>query len=105
VGSLCWKIRIANVPAARAPFDAEGLPVAERAIVADGILEQWTLDLSTAAQLGLQSTGSAMRGPSGPPSPGVGNVTLTPGQQSREDLIRDMGTGPLADLFDWCLDQ
>ena len=77
------------------PFDAEGLPVAERAIVADGILEQWTLDLSTAAQLGLQSTGSAMRGPSGPPSPGVGNVTLTPGQQSREDLIRDMGTGLL----------
>jgi PmbA protein len=77
------------------PFDAEGLPVAERTIVADGILEQWTLDLSTAAQLGLQSTGSAMRGPSGPPSPGVGNVTLTPGQQSREDLIRDMGTGLL----------
>ena len=77
------------------PFDAEGLPVAERAIVADWILEQWTLDLSTAAQLGLQSTGSAMRGPSGQPSPGVGNVTLTPGQQSREDLIRDMGTGLL----------
>jgi PmbA protein len=77
------------------PFDGEGLPVAERAIVADGILQQWTLDLSTAAQLGLQSTGSAMRGPSGPPAPGVGNVTMTPGLQSREDLIRDMGTGLL----------
>jgi PmbA protein len=25
----------------------------------------------------------------------VGNVTLTPGPQSREDLIRDMGTGLL----------
>ena len=36
-----------------------------------------------------------MRGPSGPPAPGVGNVTLTPGPQSREDLIRDMGTGLL----------
>ena len=77
------------------PFDGEGLPVAARAIVADGILQEWTLDLSTAAQLGLQSTGSAMRGPSGPPAPGVGNVTLTPGPQSREDLIRDMGTGLL----------
>jgi PmbA protein len=77
------------------PFDGEGLPVAERAIVADGVLQEWTLDLSTAAQLGLKSTGSAMRGPSGPPSPGVGNVMLTPGQQSREDLIRDMGTGLL----------
>ena len=77
------------------PFDGEGLPVAERAIVADGVLQEWTLDLSTAAQLGLKSTGSAMRGPSGPPSPGVGNVMLTPGQQSREDLMRDMGTGLL----------
>ena len=77
------------------PFDGEGLPVAERAIVADGVLQEWTLDLSTAAQLGLKSTGSAMRGPSGPPSPGVGNVMLTPGQQSREDLMHDMGTGLL----------
>lgn len=77
------------------PFDGEGLPVVMRHIVEDGVLQQWTLDLATAAQLGLSSTGSAMRGPSGPPSPGVGNVELTPGTQSREDLIRDMGTGLL----------
>jgi len=77
------------------PFDGEGLPVALRHIVEDGVLQQWTLDLATAAQLGLSSTGSAMRGPSGPPSPGVGNVELTAGTQSRKDLIRDMGTGLL----------
>tara|TARA_B110000091_G_scaffold197170_1_gene225176 strand:- start:415 stop:1191 length:777 start_codon:yes stop_codon:yes gene_type:complete len=77
------------------PFDAEGLVVAPRNIVTDGVLQQWTLDLSTAAQLGLKSTASAMRGTSSPPSPGVGNLELTPGNQSREDLIRDMGTGLL----------
>jgi PmbA protein len=77
------------------PFDAEGLVVAPRDIVTDGVLRQWTLDLATAAQLGLKSTASAMRGTSSPPSPGVGNLELTPGKQSREDLIRDMGTGLL----------
>ena len=77
------------------PFDAEGLNVAERQIVCDGVLKDWTLDLATASKLGLASTGSAMRAPSSPPSPGVGNVELTQGEHSREDLIRDMGTGLL----------
>lgn len=77
------------------PFDGEGLCVSERQIVSNGLLEEWTLDLSTASKLGLKSTGSAMRAPSTPPSPGVGNVELTQGAHTREDLIRDMGTGLL----------
>ncbi len=75
------------------PFDAEGLPVSRRAIVDQGVLTGWVLDLATARKLGLTSTGNATRGPSAPPSPGISNVTLTPGSASREDLIRDMGTG------------
>ncbi|MBL6846388.1 MAG: TldD/PmbA family protein, partial [Planktomarina sp.] len=66
-----------------------------RQIVSDGFLKEWTLDLSTAAKLGLSSTGSAMRGPSSPPTPGVGNVELTQGKLSQEELIRDMGDGLL----------
>ena len=77
------------------PFDAEGLPVAKRLIVKDGILTGWTLDLATARRLGLQSTGNATRGTSSPPSPAAGNIALTQGTASREDLIRDMGTGLL----------
>lgn len=77
------------------PFDGEGLPVARRALVADGVLQSWTLDLATARQLGLQSTGNASRGTGAPPSPSTGNVVLTPGDSSRDDLIRDMGTGLL----------
>ena len=76
-------------------FDGEGLPTAERKIIDDGVLTGWTLDLATARKLGLESTGSASRGTSGPPSPSITHVALTQGSQSREDMIRDMGTGLL----------
>ena len=77
------------------PFDAEGLPTATRKIVEDGVLKQWTLDLAHARKLGLQSTGNAARGTSAPPSPSVGNIELTQGTHSREDLLKEMGTGLL----------
>lgn len=75
------------------PFDGEGLPVSERAIVQDGVLQGWTLDLSTARQLGLAPTGNAARSTGGAPSPSNWNIALTQGTKSREDLMREMGTG------------
>jgi len=77
------------------PFDAEGLPTQRRAIVENGVLTGWTLDLATARKLGMQSTANAARGTSAPPSPSSWNVALTQGDASREDLLRDMGTGLL----------
>ncbi|MEM0947022.1 MAG: metallopeptidase TldD-related protein [Pseudomonadota bacterium] len=77
------------------PFDAEGLPTARRDIVSDGVLTGWTLDLSTGRKLGLQSTANAARGTSSPPSPSPHNVALSAGSHSREDLVREMGTGLL----------
>ena len=77
------------------PFDGEGLPVRVRTLVENGVLRSWTLDLATARQLGLESTGNASRGAGGPPGPSAGNLTLTPGKHSREDLLREMGTGLL----------
>jgi len=81
-------------PASR-PFDAEGLPTARKALVEDGVLRSWILDLATARRLGLQSTANAARGPSAPPSPGITNLDLTQGTASRDDLIAGMGTGLL----------
>lgn len=75
------------------PFDGEGLKTAQRTLVDDGVLTGWTLDLATARQLGLSSTASAGRGVGSPPSPVTGNLDLTPGRRSREDLIQEMGTG------------
>lgn len=74
-------------------FDGEGLPTADRALVKDGVLQGWTLDLATGRKLGMPSTASAMRGVGSPPSPGTSNLVLSQGAKSREDLIRDMGRG------------
>ncbi len=76
-------------------FDAEGLQTARRAIVDDGVLTGWTLDLATARKLDMQSTANAGAGPGSPPSPSLSNVSLTQGDQSRADLIKQMGTGLL----------
>ncbi|PXW72144.1 PmbA protein [Loktanella sp. PT4BL] len=76
-------------------FDAEGLATSRRAIVDDGVLTGWTLDLATGRKLGMPSTANAARGTGSPPSPSLTNVALTQGQKSRDDLIREMGTGLL----------
>jgi PmbA protein len=83
-----------RIPGSR-PFDGEGLPTQRRAIVEDGILTGWTLDLATGRKLGMASTANASRGTSSPPSPSTSNIDLTPGTRTRDDLIRDMGTGLL----------
>ncbi|GGG66074.1 modulator protein [Salipiger pallidus] len=77
------------------PFDAEGLPTARRAIVENGVLKAFSLDLANARKLGMNSTGNAARGTSGGPSPTAWNLALTEGIQSREDLLKQMGTGLL----------
>lgn len=77
------------------PFDAEGLPTNRRAIVENGVLTGWTLDLVNGRKLNMPSTGNAARGVSSPPSPATWNISITQSNQSREDLILDMGTGLL----------
>ena len=86
--------RRARIGASR-PFDGEGLATARRVIVEDGILQGWTLDLATGRKLGMASTANAVRGTSSPPAPATSNIDLSPGTVTRDDLIRDMGTGLL----------
>jgi PmbA protein len=81
--------------AASRPFDAEGLLKQRREIIMDGTLMGWTLDLVSARKLGMSSTASAVRSPSSLPTPQAGNVTLSQGERSKQDLLSDMGTGLL----------
>lgn len=77
------------------PFDAEGIAAKRRPIVENGVLKRWVLDCASARKLGLETTGNARRGTGGPPSPGSTNIRVTLGSQTREEMIRDMGTGLL----------
>ena len=76
-------------------FDAEGLATARLDLVSGGVLGSWVTDLATARKLGVESTANAARGTSSPPSPSVTNVRITQGAQTRDDLLREMGTGLL----------
>jgi len=75
------------------PFDAEGIANQRRNIIDKGVLTTWVLDLASARQLGLESTGHAARGTGGPPSPSLTNFHMEPGSLSRDDLIKQAGTG------------
>lgn len=75
------------------PFDAEGLANQTRAFIEKGRLTSWVMDLASARQLGLQSTGNASRGTSGPPGPSVTNFYLEPGNTDRADLIGSIDSG------------
>jgi PmbA protein len=81
--------------AASRPFDGEGFAGRRKLLIAGGMLRSWVLDLATARQLGLKSTGNARRGVGAPPSPGTSNIRVTEGAQSRDELIAAMGTGLL----------
>ena len=77
------------------PFDGEGLATRSRKIIDNGVLTGWTLDLASGRKLNMASTANAGRGVATGPMPTSWNVTLTPGHQSAQDLMRDMGTGLL----------
>jgi PmbA protein len=75
------------------PFDAEGMANPEMALVEDGRLGNWILDLRSARQLGLSTTGRASRGTSSPPGPSATNLYMRPGEVTPADLIGDIGEG------------
>ena len=75
------------------PFDAEGLPTRRYAVIDDGVLTTWLLDLAAARQLGLKPTGHAARGTSGPPSPTTSNFYLERGEATVDELISDIKSG------------
>ena len=75
------------------PFDGEGIANQRRALIEDGVLTTWLLDLRSARQLGLKTTGHASRGTSGPPGPSTTNLYLAAGSVTPEALIADIESG------------
>lgn len=74
-------------------FDGEGLLPQRRAVIDKGVLTTWLLDLRSARQLGLKSTGHAGRGAGGLPSPSPSNFYMEAGALSPAELIKDIKQG------------
>lgn len=75
------------------PFDGECVATQRREIVKDGVLTTWILDLRSARQLGMETTGHASRGTSSPPSPSATNLYMEPGAASPKELMADIESG------------
>jgi PmbA protein len=75
------------------PFDGEGVANRRRALVDRGVLTTWLLDLRSARQLGLKTTGHAARGTSSPPSPSATNLWIEAGATTPQELIADIKSG------------
>ncbi len=76
------------------PFDGEGLTSTPLAVVEDGFLNHWLLDLATARELGVATNARATRGGAGP-TPSTTNFILSAGSASPGDLMREVGAGLL----------
>jgi PmbA protein len=75
------------------PFDGEGIANRRRALVDKGVLTTWLLDLRSARQLKMESTGHAARGTASPPTPAATNVWIEPGSQTPQELYADIKSG------------
>ena len=83
---------LSRAPGSRA-FDGEGLLSRRNVVVKDGRLETYLLDTYSGRKLGLRSTASASRSPSGGISASTSNLTLQPGTISRDELVADTKHG------------
>jgi PmbA protein len=75
------------------PVDGEGIAPQRRNVIDRGVLTTWFLDLRSARQLKLKSTGHAARGTTSPPGPAPTNLYMEPGAVTRDALIRSVGRG------------
>jgi PmbA protein len=69
------------------PFDGEGVRVARRELVSNGILNSWIAESASARQLGIGPTGHASRGVGGAPGASPSNLYMAAGTRSREELL------------------
>jgi PmbA protein len=77
------------------PFDAEGVRVARRAPIDDGVLTSWMADSASARQLGIAPTGHAARGVGGAPSAAPSNFFMEAGRRDRDEMIAGIDEGVL----------
>lgn len=84
------------------PFDGEGVAGIKKPIVENGALKNYLLDLQTAGQLHMKSTGNALRNFSSQPQPGAANWIVEGGESRLKELLGGIKEGLLVDeLLGW----
>ena len=86
-------IRSARAVCVRGLSMPKGLLPQKRKMIDHGVLTTWLLDLRSARQLKLQSTGHASRGAGGSPSPSASNLYMEAGSVTPAELMRDIKQG------------
>lgn len=76
-------------------FDDEGVATVARDLIDDGVLTTWLLNVASARQLGLELTGHASRALAGAPGVTPHNLTVAPGPETPEALMKAAGSGLL----------
>lgn len=79
-------------------FDGEGVPCQDKAIIKEGIFQQLLHNSYTAGKANQESSGNASRSAySSTPSIGITNFMMSPGNQSKDELIKEVKEGILLD--------
>lgn len=75
------------------PFDGEGVPTRQTAVIEKGILLSFLLDTYSARKLRLRSTGNAARSPEDAPAAAPTNFFLVPGDTPPDSIVRSVRSG------------
>ena len=76
-------------------FDGEGVPVQERNLVENGVLQMLMYDVKTAKKAGVMPTGHAVRGYRTGVGIGPHNLSVQPGEKTLEQLAQEAINGVL----------
>jgi PmbA protein len=77
------------------PFDDEGVANGDLDLIADGVLTTWLLNVASARQLGMETTGHASRHLASAPGVGPNNLTVQRGTRDLPGLMSDAKAGLL----------
>ena len=89
--------------AGRRSFDGEGTPSQNLAVIENGVLKTYLLDLASAGKLGMAPTGNALRESyTSQPDIGTGNFYMEAGSHTRDEIIKSTKRGLLVtNLSGW----
>ena len=78
-------------------YDDEGVPTSKKNLIEQGVVKQFYWDRRWAARQGVKSSGNGFRGGISRPSPSLGNVCISAGKTSVDDLIAGIEEGIIVD--------